>query len=175
MPSITSSLSPFQRPLSWALVRVKASVTQSCLTLCDPITHQTPLVHRLHQARILEWFAIPFSRESSPPRDQTWVSCVASRFFTGWATREAPSSQIDLHFLLNMEISRAPRFHLHQVETLLSSGPCSLGPGHTHSAARHLVFRPLLYSRGCCFSSADSHFSAFPHMGPLTQSAFSSA
>ena len=34
------------------------------------------------QARILEWVAISFSRGSSPPRDQTWVSCIAGRFFT---------------------------------------------------------------------------------------------
>ncbi|KAM9667727.1 uncharacterized protein ACBT57_007552 [Dama dama] len=29
------------------------------------------------QARILEWVVIPFSRGSSQPRDQTWVSCTA--------------------------------------------------------------------------------------------------
>ena len=46
-------------------------------------------VHWIHQARILEWVAIPFSRGSSWPRDQTWVSCIAGRFFTIWATREA--------------------------------------------------------------------------------------
>ena len=34
------------------------------------------------QARILEWVAIPFSKASSQSRDQTWVSCIASRFFT---------------------------------------------------------------------------------------------
>ena len=32
--------------------------------------------------------AIPFSRESFRPRDWTWVSCTASRFFTIWATKE---------------------------------------------------------------------------------------
>ena len=46
-------------------------------------------VHANLQARILEWAAIPFSRGSSLPRDQTRVSCVASRFFTIWVTREA--------------------------------------------------------------------------------------
>ena len=46
-------------------------------------------VHGIIQARILEWVAIPFSRGSSWPRDQTWVSCIAGRFFTIWATREA--------------------------------------------------------------------------------------
>ena len=46
-------------------------------------------VHGILQARILEWVAIPFSRGSSWPRDWTWVSCIAGRFFTIWATREA--------------------------------------------------------------------------------------
>ena len=32
--------------------------------------------------RILEWVAFPFSRESSQPRHQTRVSCIAGRFFT---------------------------------------------------------------------------------------------
>ena len=33
-------------------------------------------VHGILQARILEWIAIPFSRGSSLPRDQTCVSYV---------------------------------------------------------------------------------------------------
>ena len=42
-------------------------VTQSCLTLCDPMDY-SPLgssVHGILQARILEWVAISFSRGSS--------------------------------------------------------------------------------------------------------------
>ena len=39
--------------------------------------------------RILEWVAVPFSRGSSQPRDRIQVSCIAGRFFTSWATREA--------------------------------------------------------------------------------------
>ena len=39
--------------------------------------------------RILEWVAYPFSRVSSQPRNWTRVSCIAGRFFTSWATREA--------------------------------------------------------------------------------------
>ena len=46
-------------------------------------------VHGNSQARILEWVAISFLRESSQPRDWTPVSCTAGRFFTIWATREA--------------------------------------------------------------------------------------
>ena len=44
------------------------------------------------RTRIVEWVAIPFSRGSSQPRDQTWVSCVAGGCFTVWATREATVS-----------------------------------------------------------------------------------
>ena len=46
-------------------------------------------VHGILQARILEWVAISFSRRSSQPKDWTQVSCIAGRFFTNWATREA--------------------------------------------------------------------------------------
>ena len=42
-------------------------VTQSCLTLCDPVDCILPgsSVHGLSQARTLEWEGIPFSRGSS--------------------------------------------------------------------------------------------------------------
>ena len=46
-------------------------------------------IHGILQARIMEWVAIPFSRGSSQPRDQTQVSHMAGRFFIIWATREA--------------------------------------------------------------------------------------
>ena len=50
-------------------------------------------VHEIFQARILEWVAISFSRGSSQPRDQTWVSCTAGRFFTNWATAAAAAAK----------------------------------------------------------------------------------
>ena len=57
----------------------------------DPMNCTLPgsFVCGIFQARILEWVAIPFSRGSSWPRDWTWVSCIAGRFFTIWDTREA--------------------------------------------------------------------------------------
>ena len=69
-----------------------SSVSQSCPTPCDPMNCSPPgsSVHQILQARILKWVAIPFSRESSWPRDWTWVSCIAGIFFTIRATREAP-------------------------------------------------------------------------------------
>ena len=45
----------------------KVSVSQSCLTLCDPKDCSPPgsSTHGILQARILEWVAISFSRGSS--------------------------------------------------------------------------------------------------------------
>ena len=69
----------------------KVKVAQLWPTLCDPMDC-SPLgssVHGILQARILESVAVPFSRGSSWPRDWTWVSSIAGRFFIIWATREA--------------------------------------------------------------------------------------
>ena len=54
-------------------------VAQLCLTLCDPMDCSPPhfSVQGILQARILEWIAMPFSKGSSLPRDQTNVSCTA--------------------------------------------------------------------------------------------------
>ena len=59
---------------NWAGLWCKRSrLLQSCPTLCDSMDH------RILQAWILEWVAISFSRGSSSPRDQTWVSRIAGR------------------------------------------------------------------------------------------------
>ena len=70
------------------LMKVKVLVTQLCPILCDTMECSPPgsSVHGILQARILEWVVIPFSRRSSQPRDWTWVSCIAGKFFTIWAT-----------------------------------------------------------------------------------------
>ena len=54
-----------------------AKSRQSCPTLCNPIDCSLPAssVHEISQARIQQWVAISSSRESSWPRNQTWVSC----------------------------------------------------------------------------------------------------
>ena len=59
-------------------------VAQSCPTLLQPRGLSPPgsSVHRIFQARILEWVAISFTSDSSPHRDQTHVSCIAGGFFT---------------------------------------------------------------------------------------------
>ena len=47
--------------------KVKVLVTQLCLTLYNPMDYHPPgsSIYGIPQARILEWVAVPFSRESS--------------------------------------------------------------------------------------------------------------
>ena len=70
--------------VSKVVSKCKCKVAQSCLTLCDPMDCSPTgfPVHEIFQARVLEWVAISFSRGSSRPRDQTWVSHIAGRCFT---------------------------------------------------------------------------------------------
>ena len=58
---------------------VCVNLLQSCPTLWKLVDYSPPSssVHGILQERILEWFAMPSSRESSWPRDWTWVSCIS--------------------------------------------------------------------------------------------------
>ena len=53
------------------LTESESEVSQSSLTLCDPMdcSPQGSFIHGISQARVLEWVAISFSRRSSRPRD----------------------------------------------------------------------------------------------------------
>ena len=52
--------------MSYKTLKVKVKITQSCPTLCNPIDYTD---HGILQAKIPEWAAMPFSSESSQPRD----------------------------------------------------------------------------------------------------------
>ena len=82
--------------------RVKVLVVQLCLTLCD---------RGILQTRILDWVAIPFSGGSSRPRDQSWVSCIAARFFIIWATREVHFWHETMLFLQKFKWTNKPTAH----------------------------------------------------------------
>ena len=65
------------------------------------LPHRRQTLYRLSyqgNSRIMEWVAYPFSGGSSWPRNQTGVSCIAGRFFTTWAIREAPKQTNTLFF-----------------------------------------------------------------------------
>ena len=51
------------------LTEILVLVAQSCPTLCDPMDCSLPgsSVHKIFQARILEWVAISFSRDLPNP------------------------------------------------------------------------------------------------------------
>ena len=85
---IPISPSPLGKEDKWIKLCVRAKSLQSRPTLRDLVDCSPPgsSVHGILQTRILEWLVIPFSRGSSQPRDWTQVSCIASRFFTNWAT-----------------------------------------------------------------------------------------
>ena len=51
------------------------SESESCPVVSDSLQPQG-----IFQARILEWVAFPFSRESFQPREWTQVSYIAGRF-----------------------------------------------------------------------------------------------
>ena len=64
-----------------------AQLLQLCSTLCDLMDCSLPgsSVHGTFQPRILEWVAMPSSREPPQLNDQSYISCIsciADRFFT---------------------------------------------------------------------------------------------
>ena len=74
----------FGRKAITKLLIVVVLVTQSCSTLFDPMDCSLPgsFVHRIFQARILEWVAISSSRGSSQPGYQThisYISCICRK------------------------------------------------------------------------------------------------
>ena len=79
------------RESTWKIIQNNDSkwseVSQLYLTLCDPMDCGLlgSSVHGILQARILEWFAISFSRGSSQHRDQTLVSHTAGRLYSRWS------------------------------------------------------------------------------------------
>ena len=93
-------------------VKSKNEVTQSCPTLHDRMDCSLPgsSAHGIFQARVLEWVAMPSSRGSSLPRDRTWVSSIADRRFTVWATREATLKYERIYQILSpkVNVSKTP-------------------------------------------------------------------
>ena len=81
--SLIEFIQPVSRELwlgSLALpVCLSAKSFQLCLILCNPMDYSPPVssVHRLLQAKILEWIAIPLSRGSSRSKNWTHVSSVS--------------------------------------------------------------------------------------------------
>ena len=69
------------RTCSW--LHLVCLITQSCLTLCDPVDCSPPAPLSMGFSRQEHWrVATPSSRGSSRPGHGTWVSGTAGSFFT---------------------------------------------------------------------------------------------
>ena len=82
----------------WDIIDMTCVCAQLCLTLCDPKDCSRPgsSVHRIFQARILEWVAIPSYRRSPRPRDWThisFISCIGRQVYC-WPSWEAVSGTL---------------------------------------------------------------------------------
>ena len=53
-------------------------------------------VYGILQEIILEWIAIPFSRDSSQPGIEPWSPALQADSFTTWATNEALKTLLDI-------------------------------------------------------------------------------
>ena len=116
---------------------------------CRHILYQ--LSHR-GSPRILEWVAYPFSRGPSQPRNWTRASCIAGRFFTSWAIREALQGELCI-------IDGYKEFH--SLAHLLH--PTKL----SHSIYRYVIntnsFQSVFYLQGFHFQN-ESVFTQRPYM-----------
>ena len=114
-------LLPLHRPILWVLkcpACVHAKSLQSCPALCDPRDCSPPSasVHGILQAKILEWVAMPSSRGSFQPRDQTCVS-RGSYIAGGFLTTELPGKPSSLkqknNFHNPTQNKTTPQFYTH--------------------------------------------------------------
>jgi len=84
-------------PLGDDTACMHAKSVKSCLTLCNPTDGSPPgsSVHRILQARILQWVAMPSSRASFLPRDWTCVSYVYLHWQAGSLALASPGKPHD--------------------------------------------------------------------------------
>ena len=78
----------------------------SHVRLCDSMDCSPPdsSIHGILQARILEWVAISFSRGSSQPRDQTWVSALQADALPSEPPGKPPQMPVSLLGLIQISL-----------------------------------------------------------------------
>ena len=119
---------------------MNVKLPQSCTTVCDPIDCSPPgsSIHEILQARILQWVAMPSSRESSWPRiEPTYLMspALAGGFFTTSATSVQFTHSVVSYSLWPTDCS-TPGFPVHhQLQELVQT--------HVHwvvMPCNHLIF-----------------------------------
>ena len=126
-------------------------VSDSCNPMdCSPTG---PFVRGISYERILEQVAISFPRESSWPRNQTQVFCIASRFFTNWATREAHWQDKKSKSEETDELDRKIDFHLFAfvlwcllLFSVWNWFPCGIIVHMFHCTEVDLIYQKLYHS-----------------------------
>ena len=148
--------------INWCEVKI----TQSCPTLCDPMDYT---VHRILQARILEWVFVPFSRGPYKPRDwtQAYLRCrwilyqlshqgsprilewAAYPFSRGssWPRNWTGVSCIAGEFFCQLSYQGSPT----DVENCISQGQTQDVPSHTL-----LILQPWCFLQQVVYSSSFS-------------------
>ena len=102
-----SQMDPLRTASLWVMGMVTwrdvCVCAHSCSTLCYTMDCSPPgsSVHGILQARTPEWVAMPSSRRSSPPRQQTRISCLDSLSLGKPNTKGAGPSDL---LLLNRNI-----------------------------------------------------------------------
>ena len=128
---------PFWLRVSEAMCYVLA---QSCLILCNPMECSPPgsSVHDILPARILEWSAMPSSKGSSQPKDQTLTSSALAGRFSPLAPPRAKVPKWRLEVKLKSCL------------TLRDPMDCSLPGSSLHGIlqARVLEWVSISFSRG---------------------------
>ena len=82
-------------------------------------------IYGILQARVLEWVAMPFSRGSSQPRDQTHVSCIGRWILYHRATREAPLPLLIFNTAARVLLLKHPLDHVPPLLKTLPDCPIS--------------------------------------------------
>ena len=101
-------------------------------TLCDPMDYSPPgsSVSGILQARILEWVAMPFSRESSQPRCQTQAGLLHCRWVIYRLSHQtSPTLLIGMwiSFLFPLNFKPKHKFLL-EITNFFSSPNCQFPP-----------------------------------------------
>ena len=105
--------------LSFRYVHLKTPCAWLCLTLCNPVDYspQDSPVHRILQARTLEWTVVSFSRGSSRPRNFP-ASSVSPALLRIW---QAPKPSRYYH----LNVSQTSQTHHRQTPPVFF-----ISPGH---------------------------------------------
>ena len=123
-------------------------VAQLRLTLCNPMDFrlQGSSVHGIPQGRILEWIAMPFSRGSSPPREDFYLRAIQ---FTHLPKAEIKASSTPPFFLLFFFFNRVLIFFIYLLLAALGLCTAAYGLSLVAVSGGHSSLQSLVCSSWC--------------------------